>query len=249
MKIMGIDTSATAASISICEDSKVLSEFFVNVKLTHSQTMMPMVKAALDCAVLNLSDIDVFAVANGPGSFTGLRISIAAVKGMAFAQQKPCVGISTLEAIAHNVVSVPGVICPVMDARVKQVYNALFQSDGRKLTRLCPDRAITIAELAEELTSIKQSVILVGDGANLCYHEFSGKFPHVVPAQENIRYQRASSVCALALREIQNCNTVSADALGVQYLRLPQAQRERNARLQQEQERAIKENEHDCNRQ
>lgn len=236
MKIMGIDTSATAAGVSICEDGKVLSEFFINVKLTHSQTMMPMVKAALDCAMLELSDIDGFAVANGPGSFTGLRISIAAVKGMAFALGKPCVGISTLEAIAQNAQSIPGILCPVMDARVGQVYNALFESDGKQMARLCPDRALTIAELAEELKNMEQPVILVGDGANLCYQEFSGSLPQILLAQENIRYQRASSVCALALREFQNGHTVSADALGIQYLRLPQAQRERNARLQQRQQ-------------
>lgn len=240
MKIMGIDTSATAASVSICEGERVLSEFFVNVKLTHSQTMMPMVQAALDCAMLSLSDIDVFAVANGPGSFTGLRIGIAAVKGMAFAQEKPCVGISTLEAIAQNAVSVPGILCPVMDARVKQVYNALFESDGRQLTRLCPDRALTIAELLEELRVMDRPIILVGDGAQLCYQEFANQLPQVVLVQPNIRYQRASSVCMLAAREIEQGKTVSADALGVQYLRLPQAQRERNARLQKEKEQKEK---------
>ena len=232
---MGIDTSATAASVSICEGERVLSEFFVNVKLTHSQTMMPMVKAALDCAMLSLSDIDVFAVANGPGSFTGLRIGISAVKGMAFALEKPCVGVSTLEAIAQNAVSIPGILCPVMDARVKQVYNALFESDGQRMTRLCPDRALTIAGLLEELRSFDRPVILVGDGAELCYREFAEKLPQAVLAQPNIRYQRASSICALALKEAEDKNFVSADALGVQYLRLPQAQRERNARLQREQ--------------
>ncbi len=235
MKIMGIDTSAAAASVSICEDERVLSEFFVNVKLTHSQTMMPMVKAALDCAMLSLEEMDAFAVSNGPGSFTGLRIGISAVKGMAFALGKPCVGISTLEAIAHNALCVPGILCPVMDARVKQVYNALFESDGKRMNRLCPDRALTITELLEELRAFDRPVVLAGDGAELCAREFEGKLPQAVLVQPNIRYQRASSVCALALREIQKGRCVSADALGAQYLRLPQAQRERNARLQREQ--------------
>ncbi len=234
LKIMGIDTSATAASVSICEDGHVLSEFFVNVKLTHSQTMMPMVKAALDCARLSLQEIDVFAVSNGPGSFTGLRIGISAVKGMAFALEKPCIGISTLEAIARNALSIPGILCPVMDARVKQVYNALFESDGQQMNRLCPDRAVTIAELFEELQSFDRPVVLVGDGAELCAREFAGKLPQAVLVQPNIRYQRASSICALAYEEMKAGRSVSADALGVQYLRLPQAERERNARLQKE---------------
>ena len=219
MKILAIDSSAKAASAAIVEDGKILGEVFLNCGLTHSVTVMPSVEWLLDMTGLKVSDIDRIAITEGPGSFTGLRIGMAAVKGLAWACDIPCVGVSTLETIAHGAATNDGIICAVMDARANQVYNALFESKGGKITRLCEDRAIKISELLEELSD-KEKVTFAGDGAELCYKASDEKFD-ISP--ENIRYQKASSVAILAADKAP----VSAQEISLQYIRLPQAERER----------------------
>lgn len=223
MKILAIDSSAKAASVAIVEDSKILGEVFLNCGLTHSVTVMPSVEWLLDMTGLKISDIDRIAITEGPGSFTGLRIGMAAVKGLAWACDIPCVGVSTLETIAHGVLAYDGIICAVMDARANQVYNALFESKGGKITRLCEDRAITIPELLAELSD-KEKVTFAGDGAEICYKASEGKFGI---ASENIRYQKASSVAELSADK----KPVTAQEISIQYIRLPQAERERLERI------------------
>ena len=148
MKILALESSAVACSVAVCEDEKLIAQSFQHSGLTHSRTLLPMCGDLLKNCGLTLSEMDVIAVAAGPGSFTGLRIGVAAAKGLAWPEDKPCAGVSTLEAMAWSLAHVEGDICPVMDARRNQVYNARFQAGGGSLTRLCPDRAISIEELA-----------------------------------------------------------------------------------------------------
>ena len=168
MKILAIESSAGPASCAITQDGDILAEAGVNTRLTHSQTLMPMVQDMLRNSQTALTDIDVLAVAAGPGSFTGVRIGVAAVKGLAFARGIPCAAVSTLAAMAENLRGVPfdGVICSVMDARCRQVYTACF--DGASLDRLTPDEAISLEDLKIRLLSYKKPIFLVGDGAAMC---------------------------------------------------------------------------------
>ena len=226
MKILAIDSSAKAASVAIIEDKKLLGEFFVDVGLTHSQTLMPMVEDTLKNTNLKISDINAFAVSVGPGSFTGLRIGIAAIKGMAFADEIPCIEVSTLYSMAYNLIDENAIICAVMDARCNQVYNAIFDVCDEKITRLTPDRTISIEELYFELEKLEKKVILVGDGAVLCYNKNKNNL-NLHLAHENKRFQRASSVAFAAYAAYLNDNaTISSADLIPKYLRIPQAERE-----------------------
>lgn len=231
MRILAVDSSAKAASVSIFEDGKNLAEFYINTKLTHSQTLMPMVEWILKSVQLTVDDIDLYTVSAGPGSFTGLRIGISCVKGLAFSNEKPCVAVSTLQALAYNV-SQKTVICPVMDARCSQVYTAMFEFDGEKYTRLCEDEAILICDLKEKIKKIEKNVILVGDGAEMCYNILKESCNNVSLAAENVRFQHAFSVALVAHEEFLKGNFVKSDALNPFYLRLPQAERELLAKKQ-----------------
>lgn len=225
MNLLAFDTSAKAASVAICSEEKILSSFSVNAGLTHSQTMMPMAEAALRCANISLDQIDGFAVSVGPGSFTGLRIGIAAVKGLAYASEKPCIPVSTLEGLAENLTGFQGISCPVMDARRNQVYNGLFALGEGVPQRLCEDRAISIEALATELREYHQPIWLVGDGADLCMEQLRGDFPNLLLAPPSRKWQDASSVAFCAHRLYQQGKAVSAEQLIPSYLRLSQAER------------------------
>ena len=229
MLILGIDSSAVSVSAAICEISekpRVIAEGFLNNKITHSQTLMPLVESLLDNSKTSLADIDVFAVSAGPGSFTGLRIGASAVKGMAYALGKPCRAVSTLHAMAYNFPLYEGIVCSVMDARVSQVYNALFEIKDGTVTRLCEDRALLIPELKAELDEkyAGSRILLAGDGAELCYGKYGGK--NVILSPAPTRYQSGTGVC-FAAAEYPD---ISAAALMPKYLRLPQAERERLAK-------------------
>lgn len=226
MRIFAVDTSAKSASAALVEDGAVKGEFFINTMLTHSETLMPMVDSVLKCTHCTPAEIDYFAVNCGPGSFTGLRIGIAAVKGLAFALNKPCVAVSTLETMAYNITMENAIVCAVMDARCNQVYNALFEISGKCPKRLCDDRALQIDELVEELKCFDKRIILVGDGASLCYSKMNGLVDGLDIAPENVRYQRASSTGFAAQKLIENGEVLTPSQLMPKYLRLPQAQRE-----------------------
>lgn len=228
MLILALETSAISASCAVLEDEKVIAEYFVNNKLTHSKTIMPMVENMLKTAELDIGDVDLFAVGAGPGSFTGVRIGIATLKGLAAPFDKPCVGVSTLEAMTQNLLGFEGIICPVMDARCEQVYNALFESDGKVIKRLCEDRAISINELGNNLDAFsKKEIILVGDGADLCYNILYIKENSKV-APSHIKYQRAFGVAVLAKRLFEEGSFSNVDTLKPTYLRLSQAERNLN---------------------
>ena len=226
MKILALGTSAKTTSVSFCDDTHVIAEFSVNTMRTHSQTLMPMIESALSCCGAALSETELFAVSSGPGSFTGLRIGIGAVKGLALGLSKPCIGVSTLEALAYNMIDQNGIILAAMDARCKQVYCALFEAENQTMTRLTPDTACSIESLRETIASFADAPItLVGDGAHLCFKELSDEFPTLVLASEPNRMQRASSVARCALSHFPQDCTDAADLMPF-YLRLPQAQRE-----------------------
>lgn len=231
MKILAVDTSATAASVAVAEENKLIGEFSINTALTHSQTLMPMVDELLKNTGLSVNDIDAVAVNAGPGSFTGVRIGVAAVKGIAFPKNLPCVSVSTLESMAYNMLGNDCIVCSVMDARCSQVYNALFRVKGCTVTRITDDRAISLTDLKNELQNINEKVVLVGDGAVLCSKFLGEELENIMLAPFNNRIQTASSVAYSAFEKINNGETVKADELMPVYLRLPQAQRELNKKL------------------
>ncbi len=224
MKILAFDTSATIASVALCEDTKLLAEYTVNNGNTHSETLLPMIEALLAQFSLSVSDIDLFAVSSGPGSFTGVRIGAATLKGLAFASDKPCVGVSTLHAIAENLSVCKGLICPVMNARRSQVYTALFRSDGKVLERLMPDSAISIAELDEKLAAFGEPVYFSGDGYGVTLPALTVTEALDVP--DRLRHQSAYSVACVAYAEYLGGNATDDSSLKVNYLRPSQAERE-----------------------
>lgn len=221
--ILGIDSSAISAGCALVEDGKLIAEQFLNTRHTHSETLMPMISGVLRTAGAALSDVDKIAVSAGPGSFTGLRIGISTAKGLCDAANLPCAAVSTLEAIAYNFVQIDGIICACMDARRKQVYNALFKSKNGVITRLCEDRAIAAADLDAELSALDDKVILAGDGAELMHEFTESKYSLAPPV---LRFQRGSGVCFAA----ENAPEIAPAALMPKYLRLPQAEREQLAK-------------------
>ena len=231
MLILAFESTAKAASAALVRDGKLLSQYSQCSGLTHSRTLLPMGEDMLKNAELSLQDVDLIAVAHGPGSFTGVRIGVSMVKGLAWAADKPCVGVSTLEAMAWHGLAAGGLVCPVMDARRSQVYNALFRIEDGQPRRLTEDRPIALEELAEELRAYNESVFLIGDGAELSFRALAEKGIPCVLAPENLRMQSAWGV-AMAARDK---TPGTADTLLPVYLRLSQAERERQERLQREQ--------------
>ena len=225
MKTLALETSAKSVSVAVTEDGRVLASSYQNIGLTHSVTLMPLLDEILQNAGLALSDMDLLAVAAGPGSFTGLRIGVSALKGLAWAEDKPCCGVSTLEAMARNVAHMDALVVCAMDARRSQIYNALFTSEHGRLTRRTPDRAIGLAELAEELRSEPLPLVIVGDGAVLCEKALteSGLPCRLAPPQ--LVMQNAMSVALCAEDLARAGKLVSAQELLPVYLRPPQAQR------------------------
>lgn len=231
MKILAVDTSATAASVAVAEENKLIGEFSINTALTHSQTLIPMIDELLNNTGLSVNDFNAVAVNAGPGSFTGVRIGVAAVKGIAFPKNLPCVSVSTLESMAYNMLGNDCIVCSVMDARCSQVYNALFRVKGCTVTRMTDDRALSLTDLKLELQNIREKVVLVGDGAVLCSEFLGSELENIMLAPFNNRIQTASSVAYAAFEKINNGETLTADELMPVYLRLPQAQRELNKKL------------------
>ena len=226
MRILALESSAKAVSAAICEDGRLIAQSYQNSGLTHSRTLLPLVEDMLKNTELGYGDIDLVAVAKGPGSFTGIRIGVAAAKGIAWARELPLAGVSTLEAMAHQLSCFEGVICAVMDARRSEVYNALFEMREGKLSRLCEDRAIPLSELLSELRGLSGEIILVGDGADISFKFLSEAGLNVRRAPENLKFQTAWGVAAAAAEK----ESGTASELRPVYLRLSQAERERLAK-------------------
>lgn len=227
MKILALESSAVACSACLTEDERLIAQAYENSGMTHSKTLLPMAEELLNHCGAKMEDIDLFAVAAGPGSFTGLRIGVSACKGLAWALEKPCAGVSTLEAMAWGIALWRGEICCVMDARRSQVYNARFTSDGETITRLTPDRAIGLEELAEELKQAGSEPLLVGDGVELAQKALTERGLTVHMPPPNLRYQTAWGVARGALEQARAGALTTAADLTPNYHRLSQAERER----------------------
>lgn len=231
MIILAIESTATTASAALCNDDRLLALNTLNGGLTHSETLLPMVEQLFRLTGLTVDDVNMFATAEGPGSFTGVRIGAATIKGLAFGRSIPCVGVSSLWALAANLAACDGIICPVMNARREQLYNALFEAHDGHLTRLCPDRTISVEELCRQLADETRPVFVCGDGAEL----MTALPSHPVP--DMLRWQNAYSVAQCAAELYRSAcadgteSRFSDSALTPTYLRMPQAERERLERL------------------
>ena len=224
MKILSVDTSAVCASVAITENGKVISLCNTNAGLTHSRTLLPMIDSALKNSETDLSSIDFFACSAGPGSFTGIRIGIAAIKGLADGTGKKCFSVSTLEALAYNLLGQDIIACSVMDARCQQVYSAIFEINGEKIERLSEDEAIKIEDLGKKLENFDKKIVFVGDGAELCHKALGYSI-----APSVIRFQNAASVGFVAEKNFSEEKLIEAKDLLPVYLRLPQAERKLRA--------------------
>ena len=233
MLTLAFETSAKAASVALTENGKLLGESYQNTGLTHSQTLLVMAEDLLKQCGKTMADVTAVAVAEGPGSFTGVRIGVAAAKGLAWGGQLPCYGVSTLEAMAVSLGVYEGHICACMDARRNQVYNALFLVDGGVVERLTDDRAIALADLKLELEHIDGPVFLVGDGANLTYKTLGADIPELILPPEHRLHQRAVGVAILAEKMQAAGEAGDGNALSPNYLRLSQAERERAEKMKE----------------
>jgi tRNA threonylcarbamoyladenosine biosynthesis protein TsaB len=232
MNILALDSTAVSASAAVARDTHTLAEFSADNGLTHSELLLPMAEATMQACSLEVADIDLFACTVGPGSFTGVRIGVATVKGLAFGTGKRCAAVSTLEALAENLVPLTGIYCPVMDARRGQVYNALFEYRSGVLKRLCPDRAISLVSLGEELTEKYHGIPiwLAGDGYTIAREALDHTGIKIQTTPTALILQSAAAVARCAYRMAEAGITVSDTALVPTYLRLPQAERERLAK-------------------
>ncbi len=226
MLILGIDTSAAPCCVAIYDSDKdmVLAQSVINNKLTHSVTLMPLVEDIIKNSGIALSDIDLFAVSAGPGSFTGLRIGISAVKGMAFANNKPCAEVTSSESMAYNLAALDCIVCSAIDARCNQVFDAIFEVEKGKVTRLTEEGCHKAEELAQLLSAYQdKDIVLVGDGAQLLLSECEkAGLKNVRLSPSHLRYQTGAGVCLAATDKEQ----IKPESLMPMYLKLPQAQRE-----------------------
>ena len=235
MKILAFDSTAKAASVAVCEDGRSLGLYTVDNGFTQSELLLPMAENLLHSLKLSFSDIELLAAAVGPGSFTGVRIGVSLVKGIAFGRNIPCVAVSTLEALAENISTLRGILVPVMDARRGQLYTAIFTSDGSSAERITDDAAISIEELAEKLKGYgEERIYLSGDGYELAKRELLKLGVKTENTPELLITENAHSIAKVALRKYSRGEYVSDLEYAPTYLRLPQAERERLERINNE---------------
>ena len=235
MKILGIDTTGQTASAALVEDDKLIAEFTLNYKLTHSQTIMPMIADIIERTETDKSTIDCIACASGPGSFTGLRIGAATAKGFALALDKPLVAVPTLDALAYNVFETNKFICPIMDARRNQVYAAFYMWEDGKLIRLTDHMAESIDRIIEIAEMFESEVIFLGDGVSV-HREKLAQNPDFLFAPAYCNMQRAATVAALGRILAEEGMAKPGDQFELIYLRKSQAEREREERLAKEEQ-------------
>ncbi len=227
MKILAFDGTAKAASVAVLDGERVLGHYTIDNGLTQSELLLPMAESLLQSLKMSFSDIELYATSVGPGSFTGVRIGVSLIKGLAFGRDIPCIEVSTLEALAENLSGLRGMIVPCMDARRAQVYSAIFHCDGEGLARLTEDRAIALADLADELKEYGEDIYIVGDGYKVAKTAMDKAGVVTMNTPELLVLESAVSVGRVALKKYEKGEFVSDSALSPVYLRMPQAERER----------------------
>ena len=210
MLILAVDTSGKTASVALAEDHTLLGLRMVYTARAHSQILLPMVKTLLADTNRSIGDVDVFAAANGPGSYTGLRIGVAAMQAMAFAQKKQCAAISTLEGLAWNLCGTKGILCAAMSARQNLLYAAFFQSDGVTVSRITEDTLISAEDCAAQIATYDAPVAIVGDGISL----LGPLVPQAAPAPMHLALQSAAGICMASLHSAP----IAPAELSVRYL-------------------------------
>ena len=232
MKILAFDTSAKTASVAVCDGGNILGVSNIDNGLTQSELVLPMAEALLSQLKMSFADVELYAVTVGPGSFTGVRIGTALVKGLAFGKDIPCVALSTLDGLCENVAGLCGVIVPCMDARRNQVYTATYISDDSGINKLTEDRAIPIEQLANELKEYEnQPIYLVGDGYESTKNALAALGVKTENTPELLLNENAFSLCKLAYRKYKAGEYTTDTAITPTYLRMPQAERERLERI------------------
>lgn len=231
MKILALDSSGLVASVAVVTEEKVIGEFTVNNKKTHSQTLLPMVDEVIKIIDMEIEEFDAIAVAGGPGSFTGLRIGASTAKGLALVLNIPIINVPTVDALAYNFYGTDKIICPMMDARRNQVYTGLYQWIDGNFTVLRPQFAIEVEELAVILNEYDQEILFLGDGVEAQLYKFSSllKASYSV-APIHLSRQRAASLGSLGIEYFKAGRTENADSFEPEYLRMSQAERERAER-------------------
>ena len=231
MKILGLDSSGIVASVAIVEDDVLIAEYTVNYKKTHSQTLLPMLDEIAKMTELDLNSIDAIAVAAGPGSFTGLRIGSATAKGLGLALKKPLIAIPTVEGLAYNLYDISGLICPIMDARRKQVYTGIYRFTDHQLEVVEDQIAVPMETVIEKLNQYGEAVTFLGDGVPVFHELIAEKM--TVPysfAPAHVNKQRAAAVAVLGEIYYRQGKTETAMEHVPDYLRVSQAERERAER-------------------
>ncbi len=234
MITLAFDSTAKTASCAVLDGNHVLGLYSIDNGLTQSELLLPMAENLLSALKLSYSDVGLFAAAVGPGSFTGVRIGVSLIKGLAFGRRVPCVSVSTLEALAENISPLDGILVPCMDARRGQVYSATFESDGTAVKRITEDRAISLTELASELRAYDgRKIYLCGDGYEIARLALTDAGIDVTVTPELLITENAASVAKVAIRNYARGDYTSDKELLPTYLRLPQAERERREREKQ----------------
>ena len=232
MKVLAIDTSTVVAAVALMDDGKLLGEYSINNKKTHSQKLMVMIDEIMKALDIKPSDIDVFAASIGPGSFTGLRIGVTTAKAMAYATNKPVVGVPTLDALAYNIVTSEFIICPILDARNSQVFTALYEVKGKSFERITEYMGIPVFELVQIFVRNNKKVIFTGDAIDLHKDYFKSELGENCEfAPLGNRLQRGASVAELALMRAKEGKFTSSFELVPFYLRKSQAERELEKKL------------------
>ena len=234
MYTLAFDSAAKVASVAVMADDKIVASYNIDNGLTQSELLLPMAEDMLKSLGLKFSDIGLFATSVGPGSFTGVRIGVSLVKGLAFGRGVPCVSVSTLDGLAENLNGLSGIIVPCMDARRSQVYTAIYSSDGEKISKLTEDMAISITELYERLSAHDEDIYIVGDGYDIVKKKLFELGLQVKNTPRDIRLENAASVARIAYRKYAAGEHISDRELSPTYLRLPQAERERLERINKE---------------
>lgn len=231
MLVLSVDSSSTTATCALVKDDQILAELNLNSKREHSVLIMDIIDQILKSYNLSINDVDAFAISEGPGSFTGLRIGMATIKGLAFSTKKPCISLSTLDALAYNAFTFDGIICPIIDALRDNVYTNLYKNVDGELTPISQAACLSLTELINDLNSRNEKVIFVGDGVTKHRDRIANEIPYATFAPLNCLYPKASSLGELAIKKLNLGITSPLNEFNPVYLRKSQAETEYEKRM------------------